>query len=157
MKKLNVLLLAVVLLGTSLTQQSCIGSFQLTRNLYSWNMDIDGRWGSELVFLAMIVIPVYTVTLLADGVVLNSIEFWTGNNPLAMHAMEKQTRIVKKDGDSYKLTAKKIQSTCRNSVATTPAKQVNFYGMNKDKTGFSSPMASVSFCNSNSYLYSKVF
>jgi hypothetical protein len=107
MKKLNVLLLAVVLLGTSLTQQSCIGSFQLTRNLYSWNMDIDGRWGSELVFLAMIVIPVYTVTLLADGVVLNSIEFWTGNNPLAMHAMEKQTRIVKKDGDSYKLTAEK--------------------------------------------------
>jgi hypothetical protein len=107
MKKLKALLLAVILLGTAVTQQSCIGSFQLTRNLYSWNMDIDGRWGSELVFLAMIVIPVYTVTLLADGVVLNAIEFWTGNNPLAMNAVEKQTRIVKKDGDSYRLTAEK--------------------------------------------------
>ena len=107
MKKLKALLLAVILLGTAVTQQSCIGSFQLTRNLYSWNMDIDGRWGSELVFLAMIIIPVYTVTLLADGVVLNAIEFWTGNNPLAMNAVEKQTRIVKKDGDSYRLTAEK--------------------------------------------------
>jgi hypothetical protein len=45
--------------------------------------------------------------LLADGVVLNAIEFWTGNNPLAMNAVEKQTRIVKKDGDSYRLTAEK--------------------------------------------------
>ncbi|MCK9268809.1 MAG: DUF3332 domain-containing protein [Bacteroidales bacterium] len=107
MKKLKALLLAVILLGTAVTHQSCIGSFQLTRNLYSWNMDIDGRWGSELVFLAMIIIPVYTVTLLADGVVLNAIEFWTGNNPLAMNAVEKQTRIVKKDGDSYRLTAEK--------------------------------------------------
>lgn len=107
MKKLKVLLLALILLGTTLSQQSCIGSFQLTRNLYSWNLDIDGRWGSELVFLAMNIIPVYAVTILADGVVLNSIEFWTGNNPLAMNAVEKQTRIVKNGDDTYQLTAEK--------------------------------------------------
>jgi hypothetical protein len=107
MKKLKALLLAVILLGTTLTQQSCIGSFQLTKNLYNWNMDIDGRWGSELVFLAMNIIPVYAVTLLADGVVLNAIEFWTGNSPLAMNAAEKQTRIVKNGDESYKLIAEK--------------------------------------------------
>ncbi|HZK07348.1 MAG TPA: DUF3332 domain-containing protein [Bacteroidales bacterium] len=107
MKKIKVLLLAVILLGTTLTQQSCIGSFQLTNNLYNWNMDIDGRWGSELVFFAMLVIPVYSVTLLADGIVLNSIEFWSGSNPLAMNAVEKQTRIVKNGGDTYQLTAEK--------------------------------------------------
>lgn len=107
MKKAKALLIAVILLGTTLTQQSCIGSFQLTKNLYNWNMDIDGRWGSEMVFLAMNIIPVYAVTLLADGVVLNSIEFWTGNNPLAMNDAEKQTRIVKNGDDSYKLTAEK--------------------------------------------------
>ncbi|NCA84589.1 MAG: DUF3332 family protein [Clostridia bacterium] len=107
MKKAKALLIAVILLGTTLTQQSCIGSFQLTKNLYNWNMDIDGRWGSEMVFLAMNIIPVYAVTILADGVVLNSIEFWTGNNPLAMNDAEKQTRIVKNGDDSYKLTAEK--------------------------------------------------
>jgi hypothetical protein len=107
MKKFKALLLAVILMGTAVTQQSCIGSFQLTKNLYSWNLGIDGRWGSELVFLAMNVIPVYAVTILADGVVLNSIEFWTGNNPLAMNAAEKQTRIVKNGDDTYQLTAEK--------------------------------------------------
>jgi hypothetical protein len=123
MKKAKALLIAVILLGTALTQQSCIGSFQLTRNLYNWNMDIDGRWGSEMVFLAMNIIPVYAVTLLADGVVLNSIEFWTGNNPIAMHEAEKQTRIVKNGDESYKLTAEKniihIEKLSGNNLGQT--------------------------------------
>jgi len=39
--------------------------------------------------------------------VLNSIEFWTGSNPMAMNKGEKETQIVQKGDDTYKLTAEK--------------------------------------------------
>lgn len=108
MKKLKSFLLAVVFLTVSLSQYSCIGSFQLTNNLYSWNKnDVGGKWGQELVFLAFIIIPVYSVALLADGIVLNSIEFWTGSNPLAMNPGEVDSKIVQHGDNSYRLTAEK--------------------------------------------------
>lgn len=108
MKKVKSVLLAIVFLGVTLSQSSCIGSFQMTSNLYNWNKnEVGGKWGSELVFLAFVIIPVYSVTLLADGIVLNSIEFWTGSNPLAMKKGEKETKIVRHDGDVYRLTAEK--------------------------------------------------
>ncbi|MFP4470703.1 MAG: DUF3332 domain-containing protein [Bacteroidales bacterium] len=110
MKKVKSVLLAIVFLGVTLSQTSCIGSFQMTKNLYHWNKnEVGGKWTSELVFLAFVIIPVYSVTLLADGIVLNSIEFWTGSNPLAMKKGEKETRIVQHDGNVYRLTAEKYR------------------------------------------------
>lgn len=108
MNKVKSFLLAIVFLTVSLSQFSCIGSFQLTNNLYSWNKnDVSGKWGQELVFLAFIVIPVYSVALLADGIVLNSIEFWTGRNPLAMDHGETDSKIVQHGDNIYRLTAEK--------------------------------------------------
>lgn len=108
MKKIKTFLLATVFLTVSLTQYSCIGSFQLTNNLYNWNRnDVSGKWGQELVFLAFVILPVYSLALLADGVVLNSIEFWTGQNPLAMNEGESETKIVQQGNDIYQITAER--------------------------------------------------
>lgn len=108
MRKIKSVLLGLVFLFITLSQQGCIGSFQLTNNLYNWNKsEVGGKWGSELVFVAFVIIPVYGVTILADGIVLNSIEFWTGSNPMAMNKGEKETQIVQKGDDTYKLTAEK--------------------------------------------------
>lgn len=108
MKRLKYALIAIVFLWLSVSQTGCIGSFQLTSNLYEWNRNnVGGKWGSELVFLAFIVLPVYQITLLADGIVLNSIEFWTGENPISMKPGEKDTRIVRNGEDIYRLTAEK--------------------------------------------------
>jgi hypothetical protein len=57
------------------------------------------------VFFALVVIPVYELTLLADMVVLNTIEFWGGSNPLSMAPGETETKIVRNGNDYYKLTA----------------------------------------------------
>ncbi len=105
MKKLKSFVLALAFLFVTLSQQGCIGSFQLTNNLYNWNTtQLGSKWASEVVFLAFLIVPVYSVTLLADGIVLNSIEFWTGSNPLAMNKGEKEIQIVEQDGNAYKLT-----------------------------------------------------
>lgn len=105
MKKVKSFLLAVALLFVTISQQGCMGSFQLTNSLYDWNQnEVGGKWGAELVFAAFVIIPVYEVVLLADGIVLNSIEFWGGSNPLSMNKGEKETQIVQKGDDTYKVT-----------------------------------------------------
>lgn len=108
MKKFKSVLLITAFTGVLLSQTGCLGSFQLTKNMYEWNTtQINGEWGQELVFVAFLIIPVYEVCLLADGVVLNSIEFWTGENPISMKSGEKDSKIVQKGEDIYKLTAEK--------------------------------------------------
>lgn len=69
---------------------ACYGPFNLTRTLYKWNGevqragDIEAKWMREGVFLALVLLPVYGISLLADAVVFNSIEFWTGQNPIKL-------------------------------------------------------------------------
>jgi len=60
----------------------CFGPFNLTRRLYHWNEDVGQKWEREIAFLLLALTPVYGVTTLADALVFNSIEFWTGDNPV---------------------------------------------------------------------------
>ena len=62
---------------------SCIGSFALHNRLLTWNQGIGNKFVNELVFLAFNIVPVYPVCYLADALVINSIEFWSGSNPMA--------------------------------------------------------------------------
>jgi uncharacterized protein DUF3332 len=67
---------------------ACYGPFNLTRNVYHWNSNIKGsgevneKWMKEIVFFGMIVIPVYMFSALLDAFIFNSIQFWTGDNPI---------------------------------------------------------------------------
>jgi hypothetical protein len=74
-------LTAIALLGTS----GCFGSFNVTRKLWGWNKSVsDEKFVRELVFLGLNVVPVYSIAGFIDVVVTNSIEFWTGKNPVNM-------------------------------------------------------------------------
>lgn len=81
MKKLNVKTAATLLVCCSFLCSSCIGSFGLHNRLLSWNQNISDKFVNELVFLVLT--PVYGVAYAADWLVLNSIEFWSGSNPMA--------------------------------------------------------------------------
>ncbi|BAX78608.1 DUF3332 domain-containing protein [Labilibaculum antarcticum] len=105
MKKVNVFLLACFFLVLSIGQSGCYGPFRLTKNLHEWNGTVGDKFINALVFFAFIVIPVYEVAVFVDGVVLNTIEFWTGDNPIAMSENDKDVQIVKKDGNKYRITA----------------------------------------------------
>lgn len=72
----------VPLLSGSLLFSSCVGSFGLFNRLNSWNKSLGGKFVNELVFLAFNIVPVYGVAYLADALVINSIEFWSGTNPM---------------------------------------------------------------------------
>lgn len=83
MKKKYLSVALVLALAASMVSTSCIGSFALTNKLLSWNKTISNKFVNELVFFAFWIIPVYEVSSLADVLVFNSIEFWSGNNPVA--------------------------------------------------------------------------
>ena len=104
-KKSVVFLLVAVLLS------GCYGSFKLTKSLHEWNGTVGDKFVNELVFLAFVIVPVYEVATLADALVLNTIEFWGGQNPMSMKDGEKQQKIVKIDGKTYRLSAEKYKMT----------------------------------------------
>lgn len=79
-KKVVVLLLIATMAMMSV---GCYGSFNLTKKVYNWNGSMEGKWVQELVFLALVIVPVYSIAGMIDVVILNLIEFWTGKNPMA--------------------------------------------------------------------------
>lgn len=100
--------LCMALLGGSVMTTSCIGSFSMTKKLLTWNRSIDNKFINELVFVAFWILPVYEVSSLADLVVLNSIEFWSGTNAIAKgrSVIEGQNGryLVDCDGKGYSIT-----------------------------------------------------
>ncbi len=83
MKKGKLNLAATVVICTAFLFSSCVGSFGLHSRLATWNQSIGNKFVNELVYLACNIIPVYGVCYLADALVINSIEFWSGSNPMA--------------------------------------------------------------------------
>ena len=82
MKKNTITVGLILAAAVSLPLQSCIGSFALTKKVLTWNNQVSSKFVNELVFFAFWILPVYEVTSVADLLVLNSIEFWSGNNPV---------------------------------------------------------------------------
>jgi hypothetical protein len=78
----------VALIGFLGTTTACYGPFNLTKSLHKWNGQIKGtgqvtdKWMHELIFLGLVILPVYEFAALGDALIFNSIEFWTGNNPI---------------------------------------------------------------------------
>ena len=96
MKRTKLMIPAAVILAVSISLQSCIGSFSLTNKVLTWNNQVSNKFLNELVFFAFWILPVYEVTAAADLLVINSIEFWSGNNP-----MEARNRVIDTDQGDY--------------------------------------------------------
>lgn len=94
----SLLLIVVVLAG-------CFGNFQLTRNLYTWNSQVGSKFANTAVMWVMLIIPVYSVCSFIDFAILNVVEFWTGENPLAMSEGQIDIRLLEQDGKVYEIRA----------------------------------------------------
>ena len=111
MKRNKMFLVAAVLSG-SLLFSSCVGSFGLFNRLTTWNQSLGNKFVNELVFLAFNIVPVYGVAYLADALVINSIEFWSGSNPTASIGEVKTVQgengeyLVKTNENGYTITKK---------------------------------------------------
>jgi hypothetical protein len=69
--------------SSALLATGCFGSFGATNALYDWNKGVSSsKWLQWLVFLVLIILPVYGLFILADALVINTIEFFSGRNPI---------------------------------------------------------------------------
>ncbi len=95
------------LVGFTVGTSGCYGSFNLLRTVYKFNGDIKASDDKKLngvvqslVMVVLWIVPVYGIATLADALVVNSVEFWTGKNPVKVEA-EPATRTVQRGEDRY--------------------------------------------------------
>lgn len=142
MKKINVFFSIVIIIAIGFAQSSCIGSFKLANKVHKWNQGLGNKFVNELVFLVFIVVPVYEISLLIDGLILNTLEFWTGSNPMAMKTGDQETKIVEQNGLKYQVTASQnrfdftqlegSEKGAKGALVYNPAKQTwSYEGNNK--------------------------
>ncbi len=79
MKKFALKAVGTAMIVASLS--GCVGSNAVTAKLMEFNVKVvDNRYARAGV--NFLLAPVYGITIAADYVVINSLEFWTGKNPL---------------------------------------------------------------------------
>lgn len=100
--------LAIISLATVMFFSSCIGSFKLFNSLLDWNRGISNKFVNELVFIAFNIVPVYGIASFVDIIVMNSIEFWSGNNPVSSTQQVIETEngkyLVESNDNGYTIT-----------------------------------------------------
>ncbi|MBW2501136.1 MAG: DUF3332 family protein [Deltaproteobacteria bacterium] len=77
--------IAAMLLGSMLlfSQSACIGQMATSGIVRNFNLSVvEGKWPRWVVFLILYIIPVYPIAGAIDLIIVNSIEFHTGTNPI---------------------------------------------------------------------------
>jgi hypothetical protein len=99
--------IAILLVGafTVTSMSGCYGGFILTKKLYHWNGGLGSKVVNSIVMWAFFIIPVYEVAGAIDFLFLNTLEFWTGKNPVAMGPGEKEIQVAEIGGQKFELTA----------------------------------------------------
>ena len=78
-KAVSALLVTTLLVGVT----GCYGSFAVTQKVHQFNDEVsDNEWFEEVVFLVFAALPVYGLAITIDALIVNSIEFWTGETPM---------------------------------------------------------------------------
>ncbi len=103
--KIKHLKVAALFLAASLLTTSCVGSFSLFNRVAKWNKHAtSSKFLNEIIFL--LISPAYAVCGVVDALVLNTVEFWSGSNPLAQKVGTTQ-EVLGKDGRYYAVTTLK--------------------------------------------------
>ena len=75
---------SLLIAGLALSNTACIGRMATSGIVGKFNLSVtEDKWGRELTFLALYIIPVYPIAGAIDLIIVNSIEFWTGTNPIS--------------------------------------------------------------------------
>lgn len=128
--KIKHLKVSALFLAAALLTSSCVGSFSLFNHLAKWNTHATGsKFLNEIIFI--LISPAYAVCSVVDVLVLNTIEFWSGSNPMAQKVGTTQ-EITGQDGLLYAVT------TLRNGYEVkTPSGEIVKFVYNKKDNSWS--------------------
>ena len=105
MKRLNLKVAALLLVG-GVVYSSCIGSFALFNKYAKWQRTMtDNKYVNGIVgFFLQTIVGV--ITYFIDVLILNTVEFWSGSNPVQAN-IGKTQQVIGSDGRSYAVTTLK--------------------------------------------------
>ena len=98
-------LTGALIFAASTPLQGCYGSFALTQKLYKWNGKQGDKWINSIIMVAFTIVPIYPVVGFVDLVGFNTVEFWSGNNPVTMGPTERDSKLVSVNGKNFMVTA----------------------------------------------------
>ena len=129
-------LLVLTLLAFAAT--GCTGSFNLTKKVYNFHRSQSDKWSDELCFLLVTLLPIYGFATFADAIVFNSIEFWTGSNPVVYNP-NGQTKTVQRGKDevlmSYNPGTDEVSFSAKNGASPIVLERTGQMVIAKDKKG----------------------
>jgi hypothetical protein len=74
---------AILMLALVAALTGCLGTGGLSGKVKKFNLSAtENRWGREALFVGMQALWVYRISTVLDLFIFNSIEFWSGTNPL---------------------------------------------------------------------------
>jgi hypothetical protein len=101
-------LLLCSVLSLAFLSTSCLGSFSAWNGLRDWNENVaDNKFVNNAIFWGLNIIPIYPLFYAGDVFIFNLVEFWSGDNPIAMNEGEEQKQFIEKDGVQYEMIATK--------------------------------------------------
>lgn len=82
----------------------CFGSFALTRKLWHFNDTTTREKGlKELLFLVLVIVPVYQLAALGDALIFNTVEFWGGKNPITTMKDGERDVVVRRTPEGLRI------------------------------------------------------
>ena len=121
----------------SFLTMGCIGTMGMSGKVSQFNVETtESRWGREILFVILMVIPVYGIASLLDIIIFNSVEFWTGKNPINGKPSVSPVaglRTFEVDGTSLVMTLREDQSI--DVEALTPDGQRHFLNLTRTDEG----------------------
>ncbi len=125
MKGLKVIAVCILIGLLAFASIGCYGSFSLTKKVYDWNGTVGDKYINSVVMWVLLIVPVYPACGFIDFWFLNTIEFWTGSNPMAMKAGEKDVKIVKSGDKQYEVTKSADRIDIRETVGPDAGKAIS--------------------------------
>jgi len=69
-----------LVLALGLVCSSCLGPDHAYTSIRNWNAGLSEKnWINEIVFIGLVIIPVYPLALTGDILLFNTLGYWTGN------------------------------------------------------------------------------
>ena len=118
----------------------CYGNMSLTKKVNQFNGSVGDKYVQSIVNWAFWICPVYEISMFLDYVLFNTIEFWTGSNPLAMNEGEHVIKYAESPNGEYKFEISQNQiiisqpanSTNKEDIVLTFDPVNNSWFMNSD-------------------------
>lgn len=129
-KHVRFLSIILIIAFSSSVLSGCYGNLTVTKKVYNWNGTVGNRVVNSVVMCVLSAVQVYSALVFVDLVVLNSIEFLTGKNPLAMADGEVETKIVENNGKLYQVVTTKNRIEITEAHSSTPNKTAIVFDQN---------------------------